>query len=100
MGVIRSLLDFIHDSPTPYHAVSTTIGRLSEGHFQRLDEGETWALEAGGRYWVSRGDSSIIAFVVGSAGLDDEAFSIVGAHTDSPNLRVKPNGDFLAHGYR
>jgi aspartyl aminopeptidase len=59
--------------------------------FQRLLETDAWELASGGPYYVVRDDSSIVLFVVGSKSLAEHGFNIVGAHTDSPGLRVKPN---------
>jgi len=86
----QDLLDFIDASPSPWHAVATTTARLDAQGFVRLEEGERWQLSAGGRYYVVRGGSSIIAFVLGQQALSEVGLRMVGAHTDSPGLRVKP----------
>ncbi len=84
------LLDFIDTSPSPWHAVATAITRLNAAGYRALDETERWSLQPGGRYYVVRGGASLIAFVMGSQPLTDTGFRIVGAHTDSPALRIKP----------
>src|SRR5574343_560706 len=86
----QDLLDFIDASPSPWHAVHTCEQRLQAAGFTRLDETERWALQSGGKHYVVRGGSAIIAFVVGSAGLAETGLRIVGAHTDAPGLRLKP----------
>ena len=86
----RDLLDFIDASPSPWHAVATCESRLRAAGYQALDESARWSLQAGGRYFVARGGSSIIAFVVGSAPLAERGLTLIGAHTDSPGLRLKP----------
>src|SRR5574343_1166798 len=86
----QDLLDFIDASPSPWHAVHTCEQRLQAAGFTRLDETERWALQSGGRYSVTRGDSSIIAFIVGNGPLAEAGLRIVGAHPDSPGLRIKP----------
>lgn len=96
----RDLVAFIEASPTPYHAVREAARRLSGAGFARLDEREAWQLRAGARHYVVRGGGSIIAFVVGEAPPSETGFSIVGAHTDSPNLRLKPQPDFSSAGHR
>jgi aspartyl aminopeptidase len=88
----QGLLDLIDASPSPWHAVAAMSARLSLHGFDRVEESERWSLLPGGRYYVVRDDSSIVAFVVGAGPLADTGFRIVGAHTDSPGLRVKPNG--------
>ena len=87
----QNLLDFIDDSPSPWHVVKTLEAQLAAFQFQRLYETETWALKTGGRYYVVRGDSSIIVFIHGEKAVSETGFKIIGAHTDSPSLRIKPN---------
>ena len=86
----QDLLDFIDASPSPWHAVATCASRLQAGGFVRLEETERWQLTAGGRYYAIRGGSSIIAFVVGSQPAAECGLRLIGAHTDSPGLRLKP----------
>ncbi|MEX1198224.1 MAG: M18 family aminopeptidase [Pseudohongiellaceae bacterium] len=86
----RGLLDFIRISPTPFHAVRTMSTRLEQAGFMALDEGEAWELRPGGRYYVCRNESSIIAFTLGEDDVADSGFSMAGAHTDSPCLKIKP----------
>ncbi len=92
---IQNLLSFIDRSPTPFHAVEEMSNTLSEKGFTKLKEEDAWELETHGRYFLTRNDSSLIAFVVGSK----PAFKIIGAHTDSPNLRLKPNAGYDKNGY-
>ena len=92
------LLAFIDASPSPWHAVATAEARLQAGGFIRLDEGERWQLAAGGRYYVVRGGSSLIAFVLGSDDLAATGWRLVGAHTDSPGLRLKPKAAHCCDG--
>jgi aspartyl aminopeptidase len=94
------LLAFIDRSPSPYHAVAEAERRLAAAGFARLREEEAWRLEPGARCTVVRGDGSLLAFQVGSESPADAGFRVVGAHTDSPNLRVKPRADRGAQGYR
>ncbi len=86
----RDLLNFIDASPSPWHAVQTVADRLQRSGFVALREDERWQLAPGGRYYVIRGGASIVAFVVGADDLAASGFRLVGAHTDSPGLRVKP----------
>ncbi len=86
----QNLLDFIDSSPSPWHAVSTVENSLGKHGFSRLFEGETWRLQPGGKYYVIRDGSSIIFFTCGTKLLHQSGFRILGAHTDSPGLRVKP----------
>ena len=87
----QNLLDFIDVSPSPWHVVKTIEEHLARFQFERLDETEIWTLKTGGRYFVVRGDSSMIVFVHGEKSVSETGFKIIGAHTDSPGLRIKPN---------
>ncbi|HWA76965.1 MAG TPA: M18 family aminopeptidase [Polyangiaceae bacterium] len=95
----RDLLDFIHAAPTPYHAVAEIEARLQRAGFRRFEEGETWSIEAGCRGFAIR-DGSVIAFVAGTSPASRAGFRIIGAHTDSPNLRLKPRPTLESVGFR
>ena len=84
------LLAFIDASPSPWHAVATCESRLQAAGFCPLQEVDRWTVQAGGRYYVIRGGSSIIAFVVGNQPMVETGLRLIGAHTDSPGLRLKP----------
>ena len=92
------LIDFIDASPSPWHAVASAEQRLLAQGFIRLEEGERWQLAAGKRYYAVRGGASLIAFVAGNRPLAESGFRIVGAHTDSPGLRLKPRAAMAADG--
>jgi aspartyl aminopeptidase len=93
------LLEFLHSSPTPFHATKNIAGKLLEAGFIPLYEGDIWQLESGKRYLVTRNDSSIIAFVYGKSSLLDSGIRMLGAHTDSPCLKVKPRAELNRRGY-
>ncbi len=95
---VDDLLTFIDRSPTPYHAVAESCSRLEAAGFLPLDEAEIWTLSPGDRRFVVRSGGSLAAFEVGTAPPSEAGFRIVGAHTDSPNLRIKPNPDVRSHG--
>ena len=88
---VQNLLNFIDASPSPWHAVKSIEAQLTAFQFIKLDETAKWTLQPGGRYYVIRDDSSIIIFVQGQKPLVETGFKIIGAHTDSPGLRIKPN---------
>ena len=94
----QNLLDFIDASPSPWHAVDSMRRRLEAAGFVRLDEAERWSLAPGGRYFVTRGGASLIAFSLGQAALPAAGLRLVGAHTDSPGLRLKPNAPHASDG--
>ena len=95
---VEHLLDFIDASPSPWHAVASVETAIQKFHFVRLDETTKWQLQAGGRYYVVRDDSSIVLFVVGRKAPAESGFKIVGAHTDSPGFRIRPNGATVNDG--
>jgi aspartyl aminopeptidase len=100
MDFVADLLSYIDASPTPYHAVAETVRRLEPAGYRCLREDRLWELEPGDRRYAIRNDGSLIAFEVGSQSPVEAGFRIVGAHTDSPNLRLKPLPDVEGHGYR
>lgn len=92
------LMDFLAMSPTPFHAVEQIAYKLECASYQRLYEADSWQLETGQGYYVTRNDSSIIAFKLGEDHIA-QGINMVGAHTDSPCLKVKPKPDIFINGY-
>lgn len=90
LNLIDDLLVFLKHSPTPFHAASNVAARLEQGGFTRLLEANSWKLEPGGRYFVLRNDSSVLAFVLGKDAPAKTGLHMAGAHTDSPCLKIKP----------
>ncbi|MET9523128.1 M18 family aminopeptidase [Streptomyces coeruleorubidus] len=97
-GHTDDLMTFLAASPSPYHAVATAAERLEKAGFRQVAETEAWDGTSGGKY-VLRG-GAIVAWYVPEGAAPHTPFRIVGAHTDSPNLRVKPLPDSGAHGWR
>jgi aspartyl aminopeptidase len=97
---VADLLGFIDRSPTPYHAVAECAARLRVAGYEPLAEDGVWDLSPGDRRYVVRGGGSLVAFEVGGASPAEGGYRVIGAHTDSPNLRVKPLPDVKEHGYR
>lgn len=89
---------FIDAAPSPYHAVLAASERLDAAGFQRLDEAETWELGAGSYYMVRGG--SLVAFALPEDVRPGMGLRVIGAHTDSPNLRVKPRANTGRVGVR
>ncbi|MYW06498.1 M18 family aminopeptidase [Streptomyces sp. SID3343] len=92
------LMEFVAVSPSPYHAAANVAARLDAAGFLRLAETAAWDDGVGGRY-VLRG-GAIVAWFVPEGAEATRGFRILGAHTDSPTLRVKPNPDTGAAGWR
>ncbi len=95
----EQLLAFLEAATTPFHAVAAMVERLLNAGFTQLAEDEDWSPVSGGRYFVVRNGSSIIAFVVGKNLPPSAGLRMVGAHTDSPCLMVKPSPEKVRHGY-
>ncbi|MFI5529038.1 M18 family aminopeptidase [Kitasatospora sp. NPDC051853] len=92
------LIAFLSASPSPFHAVASAAERLEKAGFRRVAETDAWDASAGGRY-VVRGGALIAWYVPEGAG-PETPFRVVGTHTDSPNLRVKPVPDTGSAGWR
>ncbi|MFY1678006.1 M18 family aminopeptidase [Streptomyces sp. WMMC905] len=97
-GHTNDLMSFLAAGPTPYHAVANVADRLAEAGFRQVAETDPWDGASGGRYVVRGG--AIVAWYMPEGAEPHTPFRIVGAHTDSPNLRVKPRPDSGAHGWR
>jgi len=97
---LNRLVAFLHKSPTPFHAVRNMQSRLEEAGYQQLSEKASWQLQPGGQYFITRNDASLIAWKMPKAkDLITSGFRMIGAHTDSPCLKVKPNPELHKHGY-
>ena len=94
---LSELLHFLHQSPTPFHAVKHLLSRFKQAGFSALDERDSWQLTVGQTYVYTRSDASIVAFRLGQD-LAERGLRIVGAHTDSPCLKLKPSPELTRHG--
>ncbi|KAF2000736.1 peptidase M18, aminopeptidase I [Amniculicola lignicola CBS 123094] len=88
----EDFVSFVNASPTPFHAVRSAKERLEAAGFQQIKERDSWAstLQPGGKYYLTRNGSSIVAFAIGKLWKAGNPIAMIGAHTDSPCLRVKP----------
>ncbi|KAL1858956.1 hypothetical protein Daus18300_009714 [Diaporthe australafricana] len=101
----QDFLDFVNASPTPYHAVASSVKLLEAAGFKGIKERDNWSsdLQPGGKYYLTRNGSSIVAFAIGKKWAPGSSIAMIGAHTDSPCLRIKPvskktNAGFLQVG--
>ncbi|KAK4165421.1 peptidase M18 [Cladorrhinum sp. PSN259] len=94
-------LDFVNASPTPYHAVANAASLFEDAGFTKIRERDNWSasVKPGGKYYLTRNSSSVVAFAVGGAWKAGNPIGMIGAHTDSPCLRVKPVSKRTANGY-
>ena len=87
-SVLERLFDFLDYAHTSWHATARMAHHLRQAGYSELDERAAWALEAGGRYYTTRDDGALIAFQLPKGAI--KAIRMIGAHTDSPHLRLKP----------
>ena len=92
----KDLIDFCYKSPSAFHAVKNVKETLSQQGFIELKEADKWNIEKSGKYFVTKNDSAIVAFVIGKGEIEQHGFKIIGAHTDSPGFRIKPNPEMTA----
>ena len=94
--VSKGLIEFLNGSYTAFHAVENIKNRLVAEGFTPLSEGERWNIHKGGKYFVTRNDTSVIAFKVPEK--DYIGFNIVASHSDSPCFKIKENAEITQAG--
>ena len=92
------LVDFLYDSPSACHGVKATQKILDENGFIEIKETDKWDLQAKGKYYVIKNDSALIAFEVGTGDIEETGLRLIGAHTDVPGFRIKPNPQMISEG--
>lgn len=88
-NIATELIQFIKTSPSAFHAVDTMKKEFLANGFTALAENERWNLKAGGQYFITRNDSSIIAFSIPENGF--HGMRIMASHSDSPSFKIKEN---------
>ncbi|AHM56937.1 M18 family aminopeptidase 2 [Peptoclostridium acidaminophilum DSM 3953] len=94
----QELIDFIYESPTPFHCASVCSRLLLESGFEKLELSGKWDLKEGGRYFVEKNSSAIIAFCINSADIEKNGFRIIASHSDSPAIKLKPSPEMSEQG--
>ena len=92
------LIDFLYDSPSACHGVKATQKILDANGFIEVKEEDKWNLQPKGKYYVMKNDSALIAFEVGSGDIEETGLRLIGAHTDVPGFRIKPNPQMISEG--
>lgn len=87
----QNLIDFIYDSPSPYHVVKNAKKILIEKGFSELKLTDKWKISKDEKYFVSQNNTSLFAFIVGTNEIEENGFKIIAAHTDSPSFKIKPS---------
>ena len=88
---IRALMDFLDASHSVYHAVSYISRILDEAGYTHLPEGDDWTLEDGGKYYITRNMSTVIAFRIPHG--EPAGFLLSASHSDRPSFKIKENGE-------
>ena len=96
MVYVRTVFDFLDAGVSPWHAAAEAVRRLEAAGYARLEEHAPWALEKGGRYYVARNGSAVIAFRLPEGDL--AGWRVALSHSDSPTWRVK-NADVAQGDY-
>ena len=91
----REVIEFIDESPSTCHVVKNCSDILDENGFERIMPREKWEIKKGGKYFLKKSSSTIIAFTVGENFDVKKGFKIFGAHTDSPCFRIKPSPEIV-----
>ncbi|CAE8654090.1 unnamed protein product, partial [Polarella glacialis] len=96
----RLFIDFANETGSPYHTVTACTKLLRASGFEELLDGTRWTVNKGVKYYVTKGGSDVMAFVVGGkfSADGDSGISMIGAHTDSPCLRLRPNSKISGAG--
>ncbi|RZC74647.1 hypothetical protein C5167_050124 [Papaver somniferum] len=98
-GVVSEIINFLNASPTAFHAVDEAKRLLKKAGFEQISEKQDWKLQVGKKYFFTRNYSSIVAFAIGKMFVAGNGFHIVGAHTDSPCLKLKPVSKVTKAGF-
>lgn len=98
----EQMVEFLNSSWTCFHAIAECKRRLVADGYSEIDERSPWrgALVPGGKYYFTRNDSSIIAFAVGKKYVAGNGIVAIGAHSDSPCLKLKPKSKITSAGYQ
>ena len=100
MDDAEKLLQLTEEGTSPFHVTASVERQLQKAGFQKVELGENWKLEKGGRYYLPHHGSSLLAFTIGKDYRNGDGFRIAAAHTDFPGLRIKPAPEVKKAGYR
>jgi len=95
----QKLLDYLYESPTPFHATANAANQLAAAGFTELCESNAWEIAPGGKYFLRKNSSCFAAFIMGTADITTRGIRAIAAHTDSPFFAIKPNPQMSEKGH-
>jgi aspartyl aminopeptidase len=95
----QELIDFINKSKTAFQGAQEIKNILNNQGYSKIKEEDQWELKKGGKYYITKNNSAVIAFEIGTGEIEEDGFRLIGAHTDSPGFRIKPNPEMLVEGH-
>jgi len=99
MNNTQELIDFINKSKSAFQSTYEIKSILDSKGYIEIKEEDKWDLKKGGKYYIIKNNSALIAFEIGSGEIEEEGFRLIGAHTDSPGFRIKPNPEMQVEGH-
>ncbi|WP_459479464.1 M18 family aminopeptidase [Clostridium saccharoperbutylacetonicum] len=99
MSNTQELIDFINKSKTAFQGAQEIKNILNNQGYAEIKEEAQWNLKKGGKYYITKNNSAVIAFEIGTGEIEEDGFRLIGAHTDSPGFRIKPNPEMLVEGH-
>jgi aspartyl aminopeptidase len=99
MNNTSELLDFINKGKTAFQSAHELKAILNKEGYAEIKEEDNWDLKKGGKYYITKNDSAVIAFEIGTGEIESDGFRLIGAHTDAPGFRIKPNPEILVEGH-
>lgn len=99
LSFAQELLEFVEESPSSFHAVESVKKLLAPQGFRELTLEEKWSLTPGGKFFVTRNNSALIAFIIGQGEPEKHGFHLIASHTDSPSFRIKTLPEISVEGH-
>ena len=92
----KDLIDYAYEGASSFHAVKTSVDILEKEGFKELKLTDKWEIKKGGKYFVTKNSSALVAFEINSDNVDKDGFRIIASHSDAPCFRVKPNPEMIS----
>ncbi|WP_297417490.1 M18 family aminopeptidase [Clostridium sp.] len=99
MNNTQELLDFINKSKSAFQSTYEVKRILDREGYVEIKEEDKWDLKKGEKYYIMKNNSALIAFEIGTGDIEEDGFRLIGAHTDSPGFRIKPNPEMLVEDH-